>query len=249
MSRKEIVVISGAWHLPLHFEPTAVKLEEAGYKVHCVQMPAVGNSNPPKDLSEDVAAAQALVLEAIGDGNEVVVFAHSWGGLIASSALGPLAKKTREAEGKKGGVVRVGYIASFILPEGVPLMGALPEAPYWFDIKEPYVYAKDPAIFYNDLPEEEQKRWHSQILSHSWATLKSPTTGESWKTIPTSYLVCEDDKAIPVAAQDGMIKSVQDAGFEVDVSRIKASHSPFLSKPAETAAWIRKVAGEDIQAP
>lgn len=70
------------------------------------------------------------------------------------------------------------------------------------------------------------------------------TTAASWQTIPTSYLLCEDDLAIPAAAQEGMIKGVEEAGGgEIEVTRIKSGHSPFLSKPDETAAWLQKVAG------
>lgn len=68
----------------------------------------------------------------------------------------------------------------------------------------------------------------------------------AWKNIPVSYLVCEDDQALLVQGQDGMIEIVRGKGVEVEVTRLKASHSPFLSMPDETAKWIRGVAGEKI---
>jgi hypothetical protein len=40
-----------------------------------------------------------------------------------------------------------------------------------------------------------------------------------------------------------MIDGVKEAGGEVEVTRIKAGHSPFLSKVEETAGWIVGVAG------
>jgi hypothetical protein len=54
--------------------------------------------------------------------------------------------------------------------------------------------------------------------------------------------VCEDDQAIPAFAQDAMIQGVKEAGAEIEVQRIKASHSPFLSRPDETVEWILSVA-------
>jgi hypothetical protein len=33
-------------------------------------------------------------------------------------------------------------------------------------------------------------------------------------------------------------------GADVQVTKIRAGHSPFLSKVEETAEWIREVAGE-----
>lgn len=120
-------------------ETITSSLQSSGYKVYARQMPAVGNSNPPKDLSEDIAVARALVEEAIGDeGNDVIVSPHSWGGTVVSSALAGYSKREREAQGKKGGVVRTAYIASFILPEGVSLMEAIGGhyAP-WMDVQDP----------------------------------------------------------------------------------------------------------------
>ena len=112
------------------------KLESLGYTIHARQMPGVGASNPPKDLSEDVAALRTIVEEAIGSGNDVMAIVHSWGGIVAGTGLVGLGKKEREAEGKKGGVVRVGYLAAFIVPEGVSLIDAIGGVnPPWFDVQ------------------------------------------------------------------------------------------------------------------
>lgn len=113
------------------------------------------------------------------------------------------------------------------------------------DQQEPYVHAKDANIFYNDLPESEKQHWFSQLQTHSLATFYAPTTAASWKEIPTSYLLCEDDIAIPAAGQEAMIAGVKEMGGEIEVTRIKAAHSPFLSRPGETVEWVRRVAGEE----
>jgi pimeloyl-ACP methyl ester carboxylesterase len=99
-------------------------------------MPAVGSSDPPTDLSTDIAALRSTVEEAIGTRNDVVVICHSWGGMVTGSGLTGLSKQEREAEGKKGGVVRVGYMAAFIVDEGVCLMDVIGgKDPSWFDVK------------------------------------------------------------------------------------------------------------------
>lgn len=54
-------------------------------------------------------------------------------------------------------------------------------------------------------------------------------------TIPSVYLICEDDAAIPVFAQEGMVTQAQEAGAPLMSERIKAGHSPFLTHPEETA--------------
>ena len=78
------------------------------------------------------------------------------------------------------------------------------------------------------------------------ATFYAPATAASWKEIPTSYLLCEDDLAIPAPGQEAMTSGVKEMGGEIEITRIKVGHSPFLSKPDETVEWIRRVAGEKL---
>jgi hypothetical protein len=61
-------------------------------------------------------------------------------------------------------------------------------------------------------------------------------------TIPSSYLICEKDNAIPFQAQEGMIAMAQaknPKAFDI-VERCEASHSPFLSMPDTLAAFLVK---------
>ncbi|KAF2016526.1 alpha/beta-hydrolase [Aaosphaeria arxii CBS 175.79] len=247
MSKPQIVLVPGAWHSPDAFSTVTSQLESNGYTVHTRQLPSVGNDNPPKDLTEDVNALQELVTKAIGTGNEVIVAPHSWAGIITGSALTGFGKKQREEKGEKGGVVTCAYMCAFIVPEGVSLHDAAGGViPPWYAHEDPYTVVKDGSVFYNDLPEEQSKHWQSQLQTHSYATQAAPATGASWKEIPTRYLLCEDDQAIPAFAQELMANGVKEAGGDIEVERIKTSHSPFLSRPDLVVNWIRRVAGETI---
>jgi hypothetical protein len=136
MSKLQIVLVPGAWHAPFYMDTLVSKIQSLGYTVHARQMPAVGSSDPPTDLSTDIAALRSTVEEAIGTRNDVVVICHSWGGMVTGSGLTGLSKQEREVEGKKGGVVRVGYMAAFIVDEGVCLMDVIGgKDPSWFDVK------------------------------------------------------------------------------------------------------------------
>lgn len=105
------------------------------------------------------------------------------------------------------------------------------------------VYPNRPAhYFYLDLPEEEQKYWVSKLRPHSKATKFQPSRGAAYMSIPSWYLICEDDNAIPSFAQEAMVKSAKDAGADVTVERMKSSHSPFLSHPEETADFLIRAA-------
>jgi hypothetical protein len=86
----------------------------------------------------------------------------------------------------------------------------------------------------------------SLVKSHSFATKKAKSTAASWKEIPTWYLLCEDDNAIPAFAQELMTGGAKEMGGDIQVERIKSSHSPFLSQPDTVVNWLRRAAGETL---
>lgn len=117
------------------------------------------------------------------------------------------------------------------------------------ELQDDFAFLHDDAkdIFYNDLPPDQRAYWFGKVSrTHSLHTFAAKATGEAWKQIPTSYLICEDDLTIPKALQEAMVGMVRDKGGELRTDRLKSSHSPFLSHVDETVAWIRKVAGEHV---
>lgn len=62
--------------------------------------------------------------------------------------------------------------------------------------------------------------------------------------VPSAYLVCEKDNAIPYQAQEGMIAQVQGKNPKAFalVEKIDASHSPFLSVPEKMTEFLVKCA-------
>jgi hypothetical protein len=106
---------------------------------------------------------------------------------------------------------------------------------------------KDPiAGFYHDLPAAEAEHWKSKLRRHSYATFHASARSAAWKTIPSSYLMCEDDRALPIYTQEILVKSCQDLGAKMETERIFCSHSPFLAKPDETLGFLRRAAGEEV---
>lgn len=78
-----------------------------------------------------------------------------------------------------------------------------------------------------------------------YGTFNSKLTVAPWKTIPCTYILCENDKAIPLAVQEGMIAMAQQMApesFDV-IERCSAGHSPFLSQPKWLASKLVKAAG------
>lgn len=88
-------------------------------------------------------------------------------------------------------------------------------------------------IFYNDVDTMTAGRAVSQLGFQSCASKQQQLTETAWKSIPSTYVMCEADNAIPVATQEWIAQRAD------DIQRLSTSHSPFLSQPAALARLLR----------
>ena len=95
-------------------------------------------------MDEDIAAIKSAVLKELDLGNDVVVNAHSWGGIPTCSALDGLSKVERQKAGMSTGVTRLIFAAAFLLPEGVSLQDAIGGRPAWWQVKVSTFVVLDP---------------------------------------------------------------------------------------------------------
>jgi pimeloyl-ACP methyl ester carboxylesterase len=125
-----IIIVPGSFSPASFYAPVVGKLNAAGYStVEVASYPSIGRRDPePAATMMDDAKFINEAVEKLADaGQDVVVVAHSYGGVPTSEALKGLAKDQRGAEGKKGGVVRVLYVAALIPRLGESL-GSLMDA-------------------------------------------------------------------------------------------------------------------------
>lgn len=94
-------------------------------------MPSVTHPLSVTSLDDDINAIREAVLRELDAGREVMVHAHSWGGIPANSALDGLSKGDRARDVKKG-VVKLAFVASFMIPEGLNVTEALGGTPEWW---------------------------------------------------------------------------------------------------------------------
>ena len=107
-----------------------------------------------------------------------------------------------------------------------------------------HVYAETPEhVFYNDLPEDQQKLWVASLRSFSYPMFSSRLSYLGYKDIKSAYLFCAKDNAIPIDIQKGM---VQGSGVDMHTETLDTSHSPFLSQPKLTTNAIRRAIGEKV---
>lgn len=116
MSKPVFVLLHGAWHSPQCWSRLIAELKKAGYSAVAPALPSTGSNPPTPDWSQDVELIRKTVTD-LAQEQDVVVVTHSFSGMTAGTALEGLDKQACASRGWKGGVVRLVYIAAFLVPE------------------------------------------------------------------------------------------------------------------------------------
>jgi pimeloyl-ACP methyl ester carboxylesterase len=245
-------------HVPAHFDRTRKYLEDSGYP--CIGITLPGNSGEPHiegrlvGIEEDLAAVRNTIVAELGPGKNVVVVSHSYGSIPGTAALANLSIDARRAAGKPGGVQAAAIISGFVLPAGTSMLevmgGALPPQ-YWHENDTTLPFAGPGAIqvLYNDLDTNDALKavWQLKPQSYGVNTSKVPDQVAGLKGIPLSYLLCGKDNAVPLPMQEATVNGLKAAGCDVTAEVVESGHSPFINFAEETAKFIRKAAGENVE--
>lgn len=137
-SKPEFVIVPGGWQSPKPWASTTGLLTKAGYVVHAVSLPSVGDPCPKmKSFDPDVQPIRDTVTKLLSSGKDVVMIFHSYSGMPGSEALAPYVSDLEKGVQRKGWgkVRRLVYCSAFVMPEGGSLMAALQNKPLpWFII-------------------------------------------------------------------------------------------------------------------
>lgn len=232
-SKPTIVVGCGAHHTPYHYRFFEEALKNAGYAVRVVQLASTSAKVIDDAMGKDVQAIRQVVQGEIENGKEVIVVLHSWSGFVGTAAV----------EGLESGVNAIIYLASWMPPSdqsscdwlGVPELEI-------YNVQDGLNYPKDPlAIFYNDLPSDTAQDAVKHLLpianSVSHTPLRIPAV---WEKIPCTYVLCDEDVAIPNVFTEMMM---QQGNVKAGVVRMGGGHSPFLNGRVGECGW-RLVVGD-----
>jgi pimeloyl-ACP methyl ester carboxylesterase len=154
---------------------------------------------------------------------EVVLLGHSYGGAVISAA------------GVHPNVAHLVYLCAFALEAGESAAkNALPGGEGPNELGAALVFGHsvltvDPeravGAFYHDCTPEVAAAAVERLRPQSLAALAGEVDAAAWREKPATYVVCTEDRALPVALQRSNAARV---GESVDWP---TSHSPFLSRP------------------
>jgi len=223
--RPNIVFAHGAWADGSSWSGVIERLQADGFQVRAPQFPLTS-------LADDVARLRQ-VLE-FQDGPTIVV-GHSYGGQIIT-ALGSDAPN----------VVGLVYIAAFGLDKGESLGALLSQGPvtpalaHLFTDSRGFGWLSEDDFVYHFASGVEEKR--ARVLYAVQQPLASSAftdvMGEpAWKSMPSWYLVGQNDEAIPPDAERQFATRMGATTVEVP-----SGHLAMVSHPGEVADLIEKAA-------
>ncbi|GMK59032.1 hypothetical protein CspeluHIS016_0700470 [Cutaneotrichosporon spelunceum] len=250
MAKPTLVLVPGCWYPVATFDKLVAALAARGYKSVVVALPSSTSGSPTASFLDDINAVRHAIEAATADG-DVVVIAHSYGGLPAHSAARGLTLGSPTPSASGGKVIGFVLLASGFTITGMAFLdptGGVPPPQWRANTESGFAeLLVDPVdMFFHDLPPEEGKMWASRLGKQSLRALAEG--GEhaysSWKEVPNYYVVTLQDHGLPPAMQRMIIGMAAEA--DVTVREVEAGHSPMLSVPEETAGIIDEAASEFV---
>lgn len=80
-------------------------------------------------MYDDAAFIAAEAEKLADEGKDVILVAHSYGGVPTTESVKGLSKQERQKQGKKGGIVRIAYVTSIVPAVGMAAMQVLGDLP------------------------------------------------------------------------------------------------------------------------
>jgi len=214
-----VVLVHGGWHGAWCWELVVPRLEAAGIRAAAVDLPFTG-------LAGDTAAVRE-VLDSLDD--PVVLCGHSYGGAVVTGA------------GEHPSVRHLVYMAAFMLDENESLftLGADvdgSELPGAMRVTDDGLCTIDPArardVFYHDCSADLAERATNRLRPWPLESAAHPAEAVAWRSRPATYVVSEDDRAVPPRVQKAM------AARAAHTISWPTSHSPFFSQPGAAAELL-----------
>ena len=221
-AKRPVVLVHGAWHGAWCWERVIPLLDTRGIEATAVELPFTSPDG-------DEAAARATIEQTPG----AVVLGHSYGGVVISAAACGL------------DVSHLVYLCA-ILPDRredvAASMAGYPRTPLQ-DGMQPQPDGSlvvDPAVireaFYADCDPADVERARTRLRPVRFGAGLVGADDPAWHHIPSTYVVCTQDRALHPDWQQLLAKRATHA-VEWDTS-----HSPFYTRPELVADLLDELA-------
>lgn len=244
-SAPAVLFVHGGFHLPETYAPFLKQLSKAEFVVSCPRLPTNGDLRPPKaTFQDDVATVRAVAFDLASAGHQIIVLAHSYGGLVASEAIA----QDLYAKHGNAGIVRLIYVSAWMIQPGTSLPQLFEkyghQSKLELDMNEDGMALpkNGPEAFYHDIERARAEELSEKLVTHNFSAISNIITHTPWRVLPTLFVYCTKDVAISLDLQKTMVKDAVESGAtELTVCTVESSHSPFWSMPAEVVRIVEDV--------
>ncbi|HEY2833572.1 MAG TPA: alpha/beta hydrolase [Sporichthyaceae bacterium] len=216
------IFVHGLWHGAWAWDETRAALAARGVPSHAVELPLTS-------LKDDVAALDAVLDTIPGD---VVLIGHSYGGVVIT-AVQP-----------RRGLRHLVYLTAYQVDEGESMANVFPDlelgppalGPAIQRDKERGISMLDPVIardvLYNGVPDELADAAIARLRPSALALFRETPGVTSWRTVPSTYVVCAEDRALVAKLQRAM------ADRATTTVEWPVGHSPAAACPEQIADLV-----------
>jgi len=223
-AQSTIVLVHGAFADGSSWSKVIQRLQAAGHRVIAVQLGLTG-------LADDIALTRSVLAAEAGP---TVLVGHSYGGMVITGAGVGFPR-----------VHTLVYVAACAPDQGQAVPDAVagfPAAPgnahYIPDYRKGFLRvdpAAYPGVFMQDVNPMEARALAATQKPAAAAAFGAKSGPPAWRTLPSWYLVSEDDRMINPDAQRAMAKRIG----ATTVSLRGASHASMIAHPGEVADAIQ----------
>lgn len=229
-----LVLVPGAWSGTWIWGPLERELGERGLAYRSVDHPSVGPDAHGKDVHDDAANVRAVVDEI---GGPVILVGNSYGGAVISGASAGHPQ-----------VKRLVYLAAMMPKPGEPWLehiagAAPPEFEAGVSVGDDGMLRMDVEVGVKQAFQQASPEMHDLVRARAAVPMSfgDPASASfddvGWTTIPSTYVVCTEDRSIFPDAQRRWAKE-----RATEVVEWPTDHCPQVSHPDLVADFLEKLA-------
>jgi hypothetical protein len=218
-SKKAFVLVPGSFCREMFYRKVIPYPEKDGYESHPTPLLSVGKRDEsPATMQEDATFIHNVITKLSKDDKEVILVMNSYGGLSGTEASKGVGKVDVRSKDRKAALLPLSILFPSPLQleqtcktswEKTSLVLSETEYIYFHFLRnQPVYYLQDEYTFINldedyksifsDLSEADGKAYIKEFSCHSTVSFTGRLTYPAYKFIPTTYVIAEGDKVIPL---------------------------------------------------
>lgn len=266
--RTSLVLSHGAFQTQYHYHLylDAIRKTIEFDRVIVPEQLSAGSAPPVNCFEIDVASIHTAITTELRQGRDVLLVAHSYGGIPGCEALAGIPQSPAENDGKPvGRILGIVFVSAFVAEQGQSLITSYHKRADWVRIEVClqipildftanisvqdnglcYVKTPGPSLYSSVSSSSMVSDFVERVVPQAAKSFAAETKHEVWKEFPCYYIRCTEDRAMLVAQQDFFIARLRRLAKRcVVVKDLPSDHAPFACMPEKLADLTEEIVSE-----